>query len=163
MKKRLLILLAVCMLSVPAFAGYEIKWESGPGHTEVFIANSVVFNRSHIVFDYDGGLYDVFGYTSYLNISSFYQELNPVGISFADFSGNAISDLSIPTTFDFTAFGYNRLDVNVVTEQGSWWIEGEINSVTAAAAVPEPATMLLLGTGLVGVAGAARRKKKNQA
>jgi hypothetical protein len=62
-------------------------------------------------------------------------------------------------TFSFANGGSFQFRVNDVsiTPGGTIALSGDIRAATN---VPEPATLLLLGTGLAGVAGAARRKMK---
>lgn len=73
------------------------------------------------------------------------------GLSFTDVMGSAIYQVNIYYDLTFRAY-YSEV------ENGDGDVEGPLTTFTVSSVTPEPSSLALLGTGMLGIAGVVRKR-----
>ncbi len=130
------------------------------GTNRVYAGNETIHNLTSGTFNFTGGpvVFNGAWFSGYpTNAVSFALWLGGVPV----WASGPLNTSDVPT---FLSSGYSglvdRVDVNGTSVQ---WVMDDVTFNSSSSTVPEPASLTLLGTGLVGLYGAARRRRNRAA
>jgi len=147
------------------YASYGVNFSTpdlrlGIGTTTGSQPNSMGADESSLS-DFDGTIQIDFTAGFFVTDLMFTIFNTPFSASAYDFGGALLT--TITGGADFTQlFDFSGFEVNSVTISGDFYAIDDVTfgELTSAAPVPEPSTILLLGSGLLGLAWYGRKRKK---